>query len=178
MDPSEGHAEVYIHYALGNPKCVVRSEVDAYRMRVGESQSLAGLFSDTPRSASTKDSPVTFTENCKPTEVLPRGREVPTAATLEIKSCQERCRLDGFMPQLWFSRMPRIMIGYHYEGTFTRVQEWNASSRFPTWELRHQESLQRLVGLLAELKRIVHSTKVPCAVIYQRNRKSKKRRQL
>ncbi|KAJ5751498.1 uncharacterized protein N7511_008463 [Penicillium nucicola] len=172
VDSTDHHR--VIHYTLGALKCVVRSEVDAYYVKVGEPQSLTGLVADAPRSASTKNYPVTSTDNYKPTEVLHRGCGIPTAATLEIKSCQERCRLDGFMPQLWFSRTPRIMIGYHREGTFTRVQEWDAGSRFLAWELQHQENLRKLVGLIAELKRIVRATKAPCAIIYQKNRRSKK----
>ena len=151
-----------IYYTLGSLKCVVRSEVDAYHTKAGGARSLTGLVSAPPQAASNKNHhPVTSTDTYKPTEVLHRGLEIHTADTLEIKSCRDRSYLEGLIPQLWFSRTPWMMIGYHHEGTFARVQEWNTASRFTRWGLRHQESLQNLAGLIAELKGVVHVAKAP-----------------
>lgn len=121
---STSHHRVIHYYTLGSLKYVVRSEVDAYHTKAGEAQSLTRLVSAPPQAASNKNHhPVTSTDKYKPTEVLHRGLKVHTTDTLEIKSYKDRSYLEGFIPQLWFSRTPRIMIGYHHEGTFTRVQE-------------------------------------------------------
>ena len=157
-----------VRYALGPLECVVRSEVDAYYMTSGESRS-PECISEEPQFHSVDH----LTEDYKPTMVQYRGHEVPATTTLEIKSCQGRPSLERFMPQLWFSRTPSLMVGYHHKGTFTRTEKWDAGSNFSTWESRHQEDLRRLVGLIIELRRIVRATKAPCAVIYQKERKSK-----
>lgn len=154
----------------------MRSEADAYDRKVVESLPQSGFASDAPRSGSNNNSPIASTESDKQTETLLRGHGVPTAATLEIKTCQKHPRLNSFMPQLWFSRTPWIMIGLHCKGTFTQVHKWDASSRFPAWESRHQDNLRKLAALIAELKCIVRETNAPCTIIYEKDKKSKKRK--
>ena len=65
-----------------------------------------------------------------------------------------------------------MMIGYHQEAHLPGSKHGTPPQGFLSGNYG-QESLQKLTGLIAELKRIVHAAKAPYAITYQGGRKSK-----
>ena len=101
----------------------------------------------------------------KPTWVVPRGHAVPSTTLAEIKA-KKKIRLAEALPQLWFGRTPLLLSAIHNEGKFTvPVHRVNVGEKFQEWEIRRQEVLQKMVGLIAELRDVARGAKGGTCVV-------------
>ena len=78
----------------------------------------------------------------------------------EIKARKKKIRLTEELPQLWFGRTPLLLSAVHNQGKFTvPVERVNVGERFQEWETQQQEVLQKLVGLIMELRDVARDAK-------------------
>lgn len=173
LEDSTGHHRV-IAYSLGALKCVIRFEVDAYCNSDDDAQhpSPASSASDESIAASLKPLSLQERETPGSTNVICRGHVVPCAATVEIKSRSKKLKLQKAMPQLWFSRTPRLICGIHTDGVFNKIDEFDCASQFQEWEVRHQTALQKMVQLIEELRRTTsRAENRSCVAVYEKESK-------
>lgn len=147
LKDSTAHHRV-ISYQLGNLKCVVRFEVDAYKDdgRTSTKEILPAEYEDVTHDLGE------LTLQDRSTRVVLRGFDVPSDATLEVKSRSKALNVQETIPQMWFSRTPHLVCGYHTNGVFDKVLEYDYSSKFEAWEDKHQHALRKLAWLLQELR--------------------------
>lgn len=144
---STAHHRV-ISYHLGDLKCVVRFEVDAYKAD-GRTSIKETLTSDYEGIAHDLGK---LTLQDRSTRVVLRGFHVPSDAILEVKSRSKALKVQETMPQMWFSRTPHLICGHHKDGVFDKILEYDYSPKFQAWEDKHQHALRKLAWLLQELR--------------------------
>jgi hypothetical protein len=156
--PAEGLEEATSHYRairypLGPLSVVVRFEADAFddgvadEPRAREHVTVAGGTMQRP-----------YFRHDAPIRVQRQGHTVPARQMVELKtqvfrkdspvSCQD---------QLWFGRTSLLYTG-RYSGDTGMVKKIvleDAMSRIKIWELRMQENLRKLAGLLGLLRAIM-----------------------
>jgi hypothetical protein len=177
--PTEGMEDATSHYrairyTMGPLNVVCRFEADAYDDGVApdeltefESQAVSGGLETRP----------SFRFGA-PIRVLQKGHIVPTAQMVELKT--KAYHVDNFssvacQDQLWFGRTKLLYTGPYEPGTgvVRRVKYEDATERVRKWEENNQQSLRKLVALLAQLKEIMRQERRPNrAVVLVREDKS------
>jgi hypothetical protein len=202
LENSSSHHRV-IRYALGNLKCVVRFEVDAAiasTMPRGpqdtehdDSFSVPPTYSANGIAVSVERMSLDHGQDKAQhapehyTHTIPRGCSVPSSTIAEIKTVKKPRNppflsnnhppFEQNLPQLWFGRTPYLVCGFHLDGSFTGVDTIDVSTRFQSWEEKHQESLQKTVDLTSRLQEITVKSKGGCCVaVYNSKLKSSRRR--
>jgi hypothetical protein len=169
---SSGHHRV-IRYKLGALECAVRFEVDAF---VDEDESLSSKKGKRPleKTRVSDDALESFaglslsdtTQKNSGTTVINDGRQIPCSMMGEIKSkAKMPGSLKDFLPQLWFGRIPHLLLGTHTSGTFDNIHHIDAEAEFTDWEKNQQESLRKMAHLLSELKDIVQAAGGACVAV-------------
>ena len=94
-----------------------------------------------------------------PFRVLQKGHLVPGHQLLELKTQVEKPREEGqslvsCQDQLWFGRTTHLYTGRYEPGTgkILYIKKEDARERVKRWEIKNQEDLRKLVGLLIMLK--------------------------
>ncbi|KAK2005273.1 hypothetical protein LZ32DRAFT_612238 [Colletotrichum eremochloae] len=147
LEDSTAHHRA-LRYQLGDLACVVRFEVDACYVKMGESsESLEGAMGqlaveDGPREISAAPQP-------------PTQPPMAQATAAEIKTATKPKGPSAYMPQLWFGRTPWLIIGKHANGTFEKLKITDTAALFASWEENHQADLRKLVTVLAQLRETV-----------------------
>ncbi|KAK0732024.1 hypothetical protein B0H67DRAFT_606564 [Lasiosphaeris hirsuta] len=146
---SSSHHRI-VAYSFGGLQCIVRHETDGYvgRGPVASVDSLSGALGGL--SLSRSEAPVSSTAG---TAVEAGGRAVDLSSTLEIKTRAASREVDMVetFPQLWISQTPKLVVGYHRNGVFDKVQLREMTDAINQWEEGHQRDLCRLACLLADI---------------------------
>ncbi|KAF2811985.1 uncharacterized protein BDZ99DRAFT_441037 [Mytilinidion resinicola] len=155
LDDSSSHHRV-IRYRLGDLNCVVRFEVDAYYEDTGD-----------PDVANSMQQPIdqAITMMAQRAVKNPLPSAIPKGTTKVIIKAKKAEKLNDAMPQLWFGRTRYLLTGKHVNGVFRSISTSHVEPKFTNWEMVNQENLRKLVGLLADLKRIVRETKRGAAML-------------
>jgi hypothetical protein len=164
LQDSTAHHRV-ISYLFGGIRCVVRFEVDAYKRDCGDppKDSFLSQNEDIIRNLGNlalEERPILGS-----TRVVRRGFHVPSDATLEVKSRSKALKIQETMPQLWFSRTPLLICGYHTNGVFEKVQEYDYASKFQEWEDKHQRTLRKLAWVLQEVRSLMSQSQRTSGVL-------------
>lgn len=168
LENSSSHHRV-IRYRLGSLECAVRFEVDAYYEDPDTSDStdpthqlldqitatMAQLKTDEPQSNASKRGG---------TRVIMKGNHVDPSKLAEIKT-RKSVNINEALPQLWFGRTPYLLTGKHDKGVFSSVSCSHVQLQFEDWEKQHQETLRKMVSVLAELRRIMKDTNLGAAIL-------------
>jgi hypothetical protein len=158
-----------IRYRMGPLNVVCRFEADAYvdttSSTLSESEA-AAVVPPVPTEPDPMERP-RFTYR-GPFRVLQKGFLVPGSQILELKTQVEKPREDGqslvsCQDQLWFGRTSHLYTGRYEPGTgkVLYVKKEDATQRIKRWEVKEQENLQKLVGLLTMLKGMLMSQQGP-----------------
>ena len=134
-----------VMYELGGLKMLVRFEVDACI----EDPDAAGDTAEAPREETTTPTGV---------RIVPRGVLVPEETIVELKSRPKGKRVIKQAPQLWFSRTPILIIGYHeHGGNIVEIEkrEVEKTGWLKTWEVKYTEKLQKLVRVLEMMRTVI-----------------------
>jgi hypothetical protein len=167
-DPDMGEAEIINHYrairyALGPLNAVVRFEADARYIEDAEELSPQEDTDDNvmlklKRPYSYSDAPVA------PYQVFKRGRMVLQYEVAELKTKTFKSKgqkLPTCKDQLWFGRTEHLFTGYYEPGTgilnpgMARYDDMR--EKVAEWEESQQKNLQKLVGLITELREILRN---------------------
>jgi hypothetical protein len=102
----------------------------------------------------------------RPTQVVAHGHVVSSTTLAEIKARKKKIRLAEALPQLWFGRTPLLLSAIHHEGKFTvPVERVNIGEKFQEWEIQQQKVLQKMIGLIAELRDVARGAKGGACVV-------------
>ncbi|PPJ69981.1 hypothetical protein CSC85_12150, partial [Staphylococcus aureus] len=124
LENSVAHHRV-IAYGLGGLKCAVCFEADAYfdddddddDDDKGQQQSDPELSSISDGLISSMLGGLSLQEKGEKENgsirVSNRGYPIPSSSIAEIKSRGKSLKIQDVMPQLWFSRTPHLLCGYH-----------------------------------------------------------------
>jgi hypothetical protein len=148
-------------YTIGGINMVVRFEVDGC---ISSTRVTPGPGVGRPAGEST--TPTGF-------KVVCRGLLAAEQSIIELKTgslAGSNMRAAKFMAQLWFSRTPILIRGYHQgEGTFSKVVESNVEEKMREWEEGNREKLQRFVEVLQIIMRVLKGMEIKkCAVILRK----------
>ncbi|KAF8252498.1 hypothetical protein K440DRAFT_633807 [Wilcoxina mikolae CBS 423.85] len=147
-----------VGYTLGGVRMVVRFEVDGCAAPAGAQIQGGGGTTTTPTGYT----------------VVNRGVLAAEEGIMELKTGKvDGSNIKGtlkHMGQLWFSRTPIFVRGYHEgEGTFSKVEEENVEGYLKEWEETNKERLQRFVKLLRMIWEIlVDAEAKKCALILRK----------
>jgi hypothetical protein len=167
--PAEGMEDATSHYRairypIGPLSVVVRFEADAYDDEIASDDSIPS--EDHAVSGGLAERPMF--KFSAPVLVKETGTIVPTAQMVELKT--KAYREDSYdmslvqcQDQLWFGRTSLLYTGRYISGSgiVTRIKLENAKERVTRWEESNQESLQKLVALLSQLKSIMKRERRP-----------------
>jgi hypothetical protein len=151
LEDAEGHHRVLL-YSFGGLRIIVRIEADAYV----EIDSEPAATSDP--SASSENGPTESIAHNGPhrTTVIKGGRTISQENIMELKSNQTQVPKD----QMWFGCTPYCGLGSfpqkdprNYARGKVEVKQMSVED-FETWEKENQQSLQKLVWLLEELRNV------------------------
>lgn len=96
--------------------------------------------------------------------VIPRGRGTLSVNAAEL--VMTKGRSSKKTTQLWLGRTPYCVRGSHMDEKFTQVNVIYYGSSFRAFETDNQNSLQRLVSLIRQLKHCaINATNQSCVVI-------------
>ncbi len=162
MEDATSHYRA-IRYAMGPLNVVCRFEADAYDDGIVPDD-LTPTEAAAVRGVGLAERPK-FAYNA-PLRVLQKGRIVPTAQMLELKTQAynpEGAGLVQCQDQLWFGRTSLLFTGPYEKatGTVSRVKQEDATQRVKKWEHDKQESLQKLVALLVRLRDVLKRERRP-----------------
>ncbi len=177
LDESSSHHRL-VRYRLGGLDCVVRFEVDAY---YSDSEQHSSVDTEQQSVDSITDSMAKVTINSPPpvsrksrsdkrsrdvTATILRGTSIPVPPSqlAEIKT-RKVIKMHQLLPQLWFGRTPYLLLGKLSNGRVQAIDTTYVEPSFSAWETTSQDKLQKLAGLLAELKRVTHGTKSRAAIL-------------
>lgn len=142
---STGHHRA-IRYSLGGIQCVVVSEADAFLEEINE-----------PSNDSLPDITEDMASNSL--NVIRRGRVVQQAAIVELKSKRKGTKeLGTVIPQLWFSRTPNCIVGYHSQGNFQEPKPVPVKEEIESWELNQADHLRMLAKLINRLRELAQAS--------------------
>jgi hypothetical protein len=166
MEDATSHYRA-IKYPMGPLNVVVRFEADAYDDGV-ENDDLT-QFESTIVSGGLAERPI-FRYGA-PMRVLQKGHVVPMAQMVELKTkahypAKGRA-LVNCQDQLWFGRTSLLYTGPCHEGTglINRIKCEDATERVKKWEDSNQESLRKLVSLLAFLRYFMQQQRTHAIVL-------------
>lgn len=74
-------------------------------------------------------------------------------------------RVEKHLPQLWFGRTPKVLVGTYTDGTFHKLEFFHVSSQLLECEVTHQVELRKLTWLIAELSEATRGTQGGCCVL-------------
>jgi hypothetical protein len=155
-----------VAYTLGSLNMMIKYQVDAY---LGPVELAVSAISPNAHSRSSTIAPTGLRViSCDTTVVAPES-------VLEIKTIRSGQRLlkPQTMVQMWFSRTPILVAGWHDgEGQFTSVEEVNVmeSGALGDWEVKHTKHLQKMLKLVEMIKE--HLTTSPVkrqAIVLKKN---------
>lgn len=193
MQDSSTHHRA-IRYNLGSLSCAVLLEIDATLNGFDELRHAHShkhwRFLSKPRSLShhelseeglprtdaektlfesldTEDIEIPKPKHYPHTSVVPRGRGTLSATAAELVMTKGRAAKKT--RQLWLGRTPYCVRGSHMDANFTRVDVVYYGASFRAFELENQDSLQRLVSLIKQLRHsTMNATDQSCIVMYDR----------
>ncbi|KAJ5159328.1 uncharacterized protein N7500_008979 [Penicillium coprophilum] len=159
---STGHHRV-ISYNLSDLKLIIRYETDAYveealklqrRNEGSENENFLTMMENLSLSRPETHS---FRATDSKLVVQKKGRQVPIASTLEIKTrvAHKPINIQEVLPQLWVSQTPNLVRAYHHGGTFRLPEVKNVTRELAEWELLHADDLARLVLLIKAITKVV-----------------------
>ncbi|KAK7427012.1 hypothetical protein QQZ08_006439 [Neonectria magnoliae] len=171
-----------LEYYLGNLRCAVRFEVDAFvDDNSGIDASLAAQVGSLSLATPTTDLVDTLKalqireaetgKELSNIHVISRGSFVPHTHAAEIKSIGRPKSLSEILPQLWFGRTQNLIRGHHNDGVFHKIDVSNVGQDLRVWEtqLRPQDALRKVVTLLGQLRRIAQNSEgKACVVVVQK----------
>ncbi|KAF6830833.1 hypothetical protein CMUS01_07596 [Colletotrichum musicola] len=180
-----------LQYPLGDLNCIVLSEIDAFVKDVEPVEQASSQDQDQDQEQDQDQDPGQDLPPPPPPPPPPRLRPVPDVITkdlivkfsndksgmtsqsalAEVKSLVYRSttRPSGYMPQLWFARIPWLIVGKHREGNFDRVNKANVEDKFAEWEELKQTNLRKLVALLRELRDVMRKNQShSCRALFAR----------
>ncbi|KAK0384523.1 hypothetical protein NLU13_8609 [Sarocladium strictum] len=152
-DAPKGLEESVSHHRMiecrfGGLKCAIRFEVDACI----PAEALGGH-----EGVATEIAPSPVISENQGIRIIHAGPGSRDDALVELKSRKVRpTTISQNMPQLWFGRLDHLVQGIHENGTFRSVERQTEST--------NQQTLQRMVTLLEELRAVVDNTKSLSAV--------------
>lgn len=180
LEDSTAHHRV-IAYELGGLKCAVCFEVDAHfddddddddddkeqqKPDPGPPSISDGLISSMLGGLSLQEKGEKENGSI---QVSNRGYPIPSSSIAEIKSRGKSLKIQDVMPQLWFSRTPHLLCGYHKNGSFAKIEAQDCKSMFLDWGSKHQSALRKMVGLLTKLRDLTAgSGNRSCVVVYDK----------
>ncbi|KAF2024386.1 hypothetical protein EK21DRAFT_29186, partial [Setomelanomma holmii] len=170
--PAEGMEDATSHYRaikypMGPLNVVVRFEADGYDDGVQPDQPMRN--ESAVMSGGHVERPV-FKYGA-PMRVLQKGHIVPMAQMIEMKTKAYYAEKGGSLvqcqDQLWFGRTSLLYTGPCSEGTglIKKVKYENATERVKKWEASNQESLRKLVSLLAFLRHFMQQQRLRAVVL-------------
>lgn len=182
-----------IRYNLGPLNCAVLSELDAALPASGEamvSHNERWEFQPKPSSVPLGELSDEWQPSTRAEEILfgprdqkaskeprlwhqPRSEVILRGTGTLSKDAAELSASAGNgvrkMAQLWLGRVPYLVRGIYSGGSFTRVTVIQAATSFAAYENRVQDRLQRLVSLIAKLRKIARgATDQRCIAICDR----------
>lgn len=184
LEDSMAHHRV-IAYELGGLKCAVCFEADAYFDDDDDdnNNNNKGQQEPDPEPSSISDGLISSMlgglslqekgekENGS-IRVSNRGYPIPSSSIAEIKSRSKPLKIQDIMPQLWFSRTPHLLCGYHKNGSFAKIEARDCKSMFSDWGSKHQPALRKMVDLLTKLRGLTAgSGNRSCVVVYDKKLK-------
>ncbi|KJZ68351.1 hypothetical protein HIM_12260 [Hirsutella minnesotensis 3608] len=156
IQESSGHHRV-LCYALGDLRCAVRFEVDAcYDQMKDESADDESSSQRLVIATQNLSLGKTNHEEEPPARAMEYRRSMPQHMAAELKTVTRSKNINLFMPQLWFGRIPWLIMGHHQNGTFTDTKVVHVEPRFEEWEASRQTELRKLVTALHSLRTAVH----------------------
>lgn len=184
LEDSSSHHRM-VRYALGDLKCVVWFEADAYCGKKEDpwvlNKRCVNVFStrreEDMRAKLNQMSPIKLegaANTSQHTSVVFSGRIVPSSTIAELKTFQsEKFRIEKHLPQLRFGRTQNLLVGTHVDGTFHELENINVASRLLDWETTYQVELCKLAWLVAELRQATRRIPGGCCVLVGRDRARK-----
>ena len=123
MSSSTGHHRV-VQYTLGKLTMIVRFEVDGY---IEEKTAAPKKDADIDGLASSLQS-IQLTQPGT-MKVIRRGQKISHDSLLELKTRAKHRPIQNsdVIYQLWFSRVPHLIVGYHMRGAFSGIPRRRAS---------------------------------------------------
>lgn len=183
-----------VTYNLGDLKCMVRFEVDAY-IGNGDSESTTPprmshdnkVEEASPIPSPTEPigivpsttSPEGKSDNSL--QVINRGRTVPDSSVAEIK-----CRKHSYpnsnytfrplWPQLWISQTKNVMVGYHTDGKITvSIPVQDVTDELEKWEIENNQRLRNMIQVIKTAKQFAMNVKGgKCMLIYEKGQQNLK----
>jgi hypothetical protein len=154
-----------VQYNLGGMNCLVRFKADAYIDDHSSSDNLELTGID--NGICTTLQSLSLEEQGKDAKSAPQsevrsiqsGRLVPPASVIEIKSRNQKFKMEHVIPQLWFSQTEHLLVGYHRQGLIEEEPErYEMESYFKDWEIQHEEQLRKFVSLILRIRDAVQET--------------------
>ncbi|EQL02807.1 geranylgeranyl pyrophosphate synthetase [Ophiocordyceps sinensis CO18] len=139
-----------LRYHIGDLNCAVQFEVDA-RFGEPETTKIDAEAEDVGLSLAR----LTLAETKGGGGVSKESSLAPQSAVIEAKTLLADRDWDRDLPQLWFGRVPWLMIGRHDAGLFTSVDVVDTGPRLAEWEEDSQPQLRKLATLLTQLRQAV-----------------------
>ncbi|RDB22224.1 hypothetical protein Hypma_010763 [Hypsizygus marmoreus] len=154
-----------IEYGLGGLKMMVKYQVDAC---LNDGRNLSMITSQAESSTGMTSTGFRITHS---------GTIVAPHNIVEIKTISTGYRPDHprTLTQLWFSRTPILMAGYHdRNGRFSSVEKIDveATGALDQWEEQNTETLQKIIRLLEMVKTQLLSSPIKRQAIVLTNLRS------
>lgn len=119
------------------------------------------------KSLQTEDVEIPRSKHYPHSCVILRGRGTLSATAAELVMTKGRAAKKT--RQLWLGRTPYCVRGSHVDANFTRVDVVYYGTSFRAFELENQDSLQRLVYLIRQLRDLArNAADQSCIVMYDR----------
>ncbi|KAF7537295.1 hypothetical protein G7054_g3808 [Neopestalotiopsis clavispora] len=182
LQGSMGHHCV-LKYNLGSLNCAVRFEVDACVIptavdpqikaagtRGGQIPSDVNRLTGDLQALNLDKKQTSALADGGTMHVIRSGPGTSPSHMAEIKANAKPARQS--LPQMWFGRTPHLIRGTHDEATFTKISVDDISQNFEVWENnpQNQEALQKMVGLISQLRDMVQATpEKSCVAVYRKS---------
>lgn len=170
LENSTSHHRV-VRYKFGDLDCVMRYEVDAWMDSKNDGEEDGNrsnaeaettndendLLASLKGLSLNQDEPTLKKVHERATKVIAQGTPIDADRLAELKSRSKMARKRDMTPQLWFGRIPYLVIGTHEKGTIGEVVINNTANDFETFETQQQENLRKLVSVIRRLRDLTKS---------------------
>ncbi|KAK5332486.1 hypothetical protein LTR98_011392 [Exophiala xenobiotica] len=140
ISDSTGHHRV-ISYRFSDLNIIIRHETDAY-VDTDTTASSRGARNDALDGLSSVFGTLSLLSANSPPRIDPSGSKL----SLEI---------EELAPQLWVSQTPKLVRGYHQNGTFQQPVVEDVAAAVKSWEERKRNDLEKLAALIREIINLV-----------------------
>lgn len=168
-----------VSYRFGTLNCLVRSGTDCYERHPEDtctsdegSTSQAtnmetdNILIDVPLGASEVLDAVPPADN-RLIIISAGGKRVPQCQIFDIKTrngCRV-CEMDDFIPRLWLTQTPKLLLAYHRSGVFERPRIEDCRDMIREWEQKKAVSIGKLHNLLQRLVNVMSNESDPRAEV-------------